>query len=257
VAKGLSLRGAAYKSFRAPGLNNLYRSFSSTTSITIANALLEPERLKGGEVGADWRTKSLNVGATWFQYNTSGLIASYKIPNAQAAPAAVVAICGATLANCPATVNFNTNGQDAISRGLELSGAWRVAPRLSIDGGYTYTDSHYSSATTGDPIDAQLGAVPKHLETLGTTWRLTSKWNAFVGARHNDAMFLDVNHTIYQPAFTLVNASTSYRATERVEVYGSVNNATDVRYADNATTSAAGEILGLHRSFTSGLRLRF
>jgi len=257
VAKGLSLRGAAYKSFRAPGLNNLYRSFSSTTSITIANALLEPERLKGGEVGADWRTKSLDVGATWFQYNTNGLIASYKVPNAQAAPAAVVAICGATLANCPATVNFNTNGQDAISRGLELTGAWRATARLSIDGGYTYTDSHYSSATTGDPIDAQLGAVPKHLETLGTTWRLTAKWNAFVGARHNDAMFLDVNHTIYQPAFTLVNASTSYRATERVEVYGSVNNATDVKYADNGTTSAAGQILGLHRSFSSGLRLRF
>ena len=70
-------------------------------------------------------------------------------------------------------------------------------------------------------------------------------------------MFLDVNHTIYQPAFTIVNASTSYRATERVEIYGSVNNATDVRYADNATTSAAGEILGLYRSFSSGLRLRF
>jgi iron complex outermembrane receptor protein len=257
IAKGLSLRGAAYKSFRAPGLNNLYRSFSSTTSITIANATLAPERLKGGEIGADWRTKSLDVGATWFQYNTNGLIAAYKIPNAAAAPPAVVAICGATLANCPATVNFNTNGQNAVSRGLELTSTWRVAQRLSVDGGYTYTDSHYSSTTTGDPIDAQLGAVPKHLETLGTTWRLTSKWNAYVGARHNDAMFLDVNHTIYQPAFTIVNASTSYRATERVEVYGSVNNATDVRYADNATTSAAGEILGLHRSFTSGLRLKF
>ena len=257
VAKGLSLRGAAYKSFRAPGLNNLYRSFSSTTSITVANPLLAPEKLNGGEIGADWRTKALDLGATWFQYNTKGLIASYKVPNAQAAPAAVVAICGATLANCPATVNFNTNGQNAVSRGLELTGAWRVAPRLSIDGGYTYTDSHYSSATTGDPINAQLGAVPKHLETLGTTWRLTSKWNAYVGARHNDAMFLDVNHTIHQPAFTIVNASTSYRATERVEVYASVNNATDVRYADNATTSAAGEILGLRRSFSSGLRLRF
>jgi outer membrane receptor protein involved in Fe transport len=257
VAKGLSFRGAAYSSFRAPGLNNLYRSFSSTTSITIANALLAPERLKGGEIGADWRTKSIDVGATWFHYNTNGLIAAYKIPNAQAAPAAVIAICGSMLSNCPATVNFNTNGQNAVSRGLELTGAWRAAPRLSIDGGYTYTDSHYSSTTTGDPIDAQLGAVPKHLETLGTTWRLTSKWNAFVGARHNDAMFLDVNHTIYQPAFTIVNASTSYRATERVEVYGSVNNATDIRYADNATTSAAGEILGLHRSFSSGLRLKF
>jgi iron complex outermembrane receptor protein len=257
VAKGVSLRGAVYRSFRAPGLNNLYRSFSTTTSITVANPLLAPERLNGGEVGADWRTKTVDLGATWFQYDTKGLIAAYKVPTAQAAPPAVVAICGATLSNCPATVNFNTNGQNAVSRGLELTGAWRATTRLSIDGGYTYTDSHYSSATTGDPINAQLGAVPKHVETLGTTWRLTSKWSAYVGARHNDAMFLDVNHTIHQPAFTLVNASTSYRATERVEIYGSVVNAADVRYADNATTSAAGEILGLRRSFSSGLRLRF
>ncbi|HEV8217920.1 MAG TPA: TonB-dependent receptor, partial [Gemmatimonadaceae bacterium] len=72
IAHGLSVRGAAYKSFRAPGLNNLYRSFSSTTSITVANPLLEPERLQGGEIGADWRTKALDLGATWFQYNTNG-----------------------------------------------------------------------------------------------------------------------------------------------------------------------------------------
>ena len=43
VSEEVDLRAAAYKSFRAPGLNNLYRSFSSTTSITIANPLLFPE----------------------------------------------------------------------------------------------------------------------------------------------------------------------------------------------------------------------
>ncbi|HXT19038.1 MAG TPA: TonB-dependent receptor [Gemmatimonadaceae bacterium] len=257
VTSALSLRGAAYRAFRAPGLNNLYRSFSSTTSITIANPGLRPETLTGAEVGADYRLRNVTLGATAFQYNTSDLIASYKIPNAAAAPEAVTAICGTTLANCPASVNFNTNGQDAISRGLELTGKWRVASAVSVDGSYTYTDSHYSSTTTGDPTNAQLGAVPANTATLGASWQPTRRWTAFAGARFNGDMFLDVNHTIHQAAFTLFDASTSYRANDRFEIYGSITNLTGARYADNATTSAAGQLLGLGRALTSGIRYRF
>jgi iron complex outermembrane receptor protein len=255
--ESFSLRGAAYRAFRAPGLNNLYRSFSTTTFITIANAELEPETLTGGEAGFDLRGDQGSFAATYFMYDTRNLIASYRVPNAAAAPAQVVAICGATLANCPATVNFNTNGQDAVSRGLELVGTWRFTNRVSADAGYTYTDAHYTSATTGDPVHAQLGAVAKNLATAGITWQPTTKWRTYTSARHNGTMFLDVNHTIRQPAFTLVNISTSYDVSPRFELYGSVANLTDVKYADNATTSAAGQTLGLLRSFTSGVRLRF
>jgi iron complex outermembrane receptor protein len=246
-----------YRAFRAPGLNNLYRSFSSTTSITIANPGLSPETLTGGEFGADLRTGPVTVGATAFQYNTKALIASYKIANAASAPPQVIAICGPTLANCPATVNFNTNGQDAVSRGLELVGSWRLLHVLSLDGGYTYTDSYYKSTTTGDPVHAQLGAIPKTFGTAGVTWQITPKWDSFVGVRHNGAMFLDVNHTIAQAAFTLLNLSSAYRVTDRLELYGAATNLTDVKYADNATTSTAGETLGLGRALTSGVRLRF
>jgi outer membrane receptor protein involved in Fe transport len=70
-------------------------------------------------------------------------------------------------------------------------------------------------------------------------------------------MFLDVNRTIYQPAFTIVNATTSYRVSKQLEIYGAVSNLTDVSYADNATTSPANQILGLPRAFTSGMRLHF
>jgi iron complex outermembrane receptor protein len=257
VSDHVSVRGAAYRSFRAPGLNNLYRSFSSTTFITIANPDLSPETLVGGEGGVDLKFKSATLGATWFEYDTKSLIAAYKIPDAASAPPEVVAICGPTLANCPATVNFNTNGQNAISRGLELVASWRPTSLLTVDAGYTYTDSHYTSTTTGDPTGVQLGAVPKHLVTLGTTWQLTSRLQAFVGARHNDAMFLDVNRTIEQPPFTLLNASASYRLTDRFELYGAGTNLTNVSYSDNATTSASGQTLGLPRSFTSGMRIRF
>lgn len=253
----LSLRGATYRAFRAPGLNNLYRSFSSTTSITIANASLSPETLTGGEFGFDVRTAPVTFGATAFRYDTKNLIAAYKIPNAAAAPEAVIAICGASLTNCPATVNFNTNGQNARSQGVELVAAWHPLSTVDVDAGYTYTDSHYTSTTTGDPTGAQLGAIPKNLETLGLSWQATRKWRNYVSARHNDAMFLDVNRTIYQPAFTVVNLSTSYQVAKQFELYGSVTNLTDEHYADNSTTSAAGQTLGLLRSFTSGVRLKF
>ncbi|HEY7233690.1 MAG TPA: TonB-dependent receptor [Gemmatimonadaceae bacterium] len=257
LADWLSVRGAAYHSFRAPGLNNLYRSFSSTTSITIANPTLSPETLTGAEFGADLRGRKATFGATAFQYNTKALIASYKITSAATAPEAVTAICGPTLSNCPATVNFNTNGQDAVSRGVEVDASWQLAPRATLDAGYTYTDSHYTSTTTGDPTGAQLGAIPKHLGTAGLTWQILPRWDTRVGVRHNDAMFLDVNHTISQPVFTLYNASTTVRLLDRVEVYGAVTNLTDVKYVDNGTTSAASETLGLGRSITSGVRYRF
>jgi iron complex outermembrane receptor protein len=257
LTPALSLRGAAYRSFRAPGLNNLYRSFSTTTFITVANPLLQPETLTGGEVGADWRWRTIDAGATWFQYNTDDLIASYKIPNAAGAPAAVVAICGAALENCPRTVNFNTNGQDALSRGLELTASWRAAAHVTLDGAYTYTDAHYTATSTSDPVNVQLGAVPKHVSSAGVTWQITPRWNSYGFVRHTDAMFLDVNRTIYQPAFTIVNATTSYRVSKQLEIYGAVSNLTDVSYADNATTSPANQILGLPRAFTSGMRLHF
>jgi outer membrane receptor protein involved in Fe transport len=257
VTSQLSLRGATYKSFRAPGLNNLYRSFSTTTSITVANPTLAPETLTGGEAGADFKAGPVSLGATWFQYNTKGLIAAYRVPNAAAAPPAVIAVCGTTLANCPATVNFNTNGQDALSRGLEFVGGWRPAAMTTLDAAYTFTDSRYQATTTGDPTGVQLGAIPKHLATLGLSQQLTSRWSAYVAARHNAAMFLDVNQTIRQPAFTLLNLSTSYQLAPRWELYGAAVNVTDVHYSDNATTSAAGEILGQLRAFTSGLRVRF
>jgi iron complex outermembrane receptor protein len=254
VGEHVSLRGGVYRSFRAPGLNNLYRSFSSTTSITIANPDLSPSTLTGGEVGMDVRTATGGLGVTVFQDNTRALITSYRVPNAAAAPPAVIAICGPTLSNCPANVNFNTNGQDAVARGVELVGTVRATPSLAFDGRYTFTDSHYTATTTGDSTGLQLGAIPKHLAGLGVTWRATPRLSAFVQLRHTGAMYLDVSHTIHQPAFTLLGASASYRVATRFEIYGAVVNLTGVTYADNATTSAASQTLGLPRTFTGGLR---
>ncbi len=50
----LTLRAAAYRAFRAPTLNELYRGFRVGNVQTLANEQLQAERLTGGEVGATW-----------------------------------------------------------------------------------------------------------------------------------------------------------------------------------------------------------
>ena len=50
--RALSLTASGYGAFRAPTLNELYRSFRVGDTLTLANPALEPERLWGGEAGA-------------------------------------------------------------------------------------------------------------------------------------------------------------------------------------------------------------
>jgi outer membrane receptor protein involved in Fe transport len=257
VSDQWDVRGAAYKSFRAPGLNNLYRSFSSTASITIANPELVPETLKGGEIGTDFRTRDIEVNATAWLYNVDNLIASFKVANAASAPPQAVAICGTALANCPATVNFNTNGQNGRSYGVEIGARWHVAAPVTLDATYVRTRSYYTSSSVGDPIGEQLGAVPANVVTAGLAWQTTPAWWNYAQLRWAGGMFLDVNHTIGQPAFTVFNLSTAYLISKELSLFASIVNLFNQHYADNATTSASSSILGLPRSLTAGLRWRF
>ncbi len=257
VSDAVAFRGAAYRSFRTPGLNNLYRSYSSTSFISIANPHLAPETLTGGEFGVDVDRPGVRLGVTGFQYNTQHLIATYKIQSAAGAPADVVAVCGADLSNCPSSISYYTNSQDAVSRGVEVDAHWQLVPAVGVDVGYSYTDSHYTSTTTGDPTGVQLGAVPKHVATMALGWAPHRRWSLSATARYNGSMYLDVNQTIPQPAFLLLGLSATLDAGRGWQWYGSVVNLTNRTYSDNGTTSASSETLGAPRTVTGGLRWTF
>jgi vitamin B12 transporter len=53
----LQFRASAYKGWRLPSLNELYRPFRVGTDATAANALLKPEKLGGYEIGITWGQK--------------------------------------------------------------------------------------------------------------------------------------------------------------------------------------------------------
>ena len=107
------------------------------------------------------------------------------------------------------------------------------------------------------PLGNQLGAVPTNLFTGGLTWQTTPEWRNFIGVRYTGGMYLDVNHTIPQGGFVVVNLSSSYRLRSDVELYGSIVNLFNEKYSDSATTSASSSTLGMPFALTAGLRWQF
>ncbi len=79
----VTLRGAVYSGFRLPTLNELYRPFVVFPVVTQANEALEPERLEGWELGADFApTDNARLSVTYFDNSLEGAIANVTLgPN--------------------------------------------------------------------------------------------------------------------------------------------------------------------------------
>ncbi len=260
----LALRASAYKAFRAPGLNNLFRSFGSS-SISIANPLLEPETLVGEEVGADWKGRGWTVGATLFRADVKNVVATYAITAATPVPAAVQAICGAGYAGvanaaCPGTVSFYTNGQDQRAAGVELDARWALSDALRLGAYLVQTATHYTRTVTGDPTGVQLALVPRRVAGANAAWQAGAGWTLNAELRFNSDMTLSsltLNPPLRQGGYAVVNLGAGYRISPALEVSGSLVNAGDKRYTDSSASNPQGVSQALPRSLSVGLRGRW
>jgi outer membrane receptor protein involved in Fe transport len=265
ISERLDLRGSVYKAFRAPGLNNMYRSFGSS-SISVANPLLGPETLLGREIGADWRGGNYSLGATLFNANVKDVVTTYTITPGSSIPQPVLNICGAAytgVANtaCPGTVSFYTNGQDQQSKGLELDGKWTINSKLTLDSYFTRTLTYFTSTSTGDPTNKQLQLVPKNVAGVNLTWRPTDRWSNYFELRHNGAMTLNLTSSLVEPVwqggYTTFNLSTAYRFNKDLEWYASVVNLGDKQYTDSSASNPQSRSLAMPRTLMTGMKVRF
>jgi outer membrane receptor protein involved in Fe transport len=260
----LAFRGSVYKAFRAPGLNNLYRSFGSG-SITIANPLLGPETLVGKEIGIDWKASGYSFGATLFEADVRNVVATYAITPGAPIPAAVQNICGASYtgtpnASCPGSVSFYTNGQDQRATGIELDGKWAVSRDLDLAAYATGTRTYYTRTTTGDPVGTQLPLVPKVVAGASLSWRAGSRWTHFFDVRYNSPMTLSsltILPAVRQGGYAVFDASTQFRIDARFEVFGSIVNIFGKRYTDASANNLQSVVEAMPRTATIGLRAHF
>ncbi|MES2444822.1 MAG: TonB-dependent receptor [Pseudomonadota bacterium] len=80
ASDAFTLRAAAYRGWRLPTLNELYRPFRVGADATAANAGLAPERLTGGEAGLDLAPlEGLTLRATAYWSRVDGAIANVTL----------------------------------------------------------------------------------------------------------------------------------------------------------------------------------
>jgi outer membrane receptor protein involved in Fe transport len=126
--RGLSLSASGYGAFRAPTLNELYRSFRVGDTLTLANPALEPERLWGGEAGALASFGRHALRLTAFSAEVEDAVANV------------------TVASVPGLVTRERrNVGRTRSRGFEAEADLRLGARSVLTAGYAFTDARVLS----------------------------------------------------------------------------------------------------------------
>jgi vitamin B12 transporter len=218
----IKLRGALYKGWRLPTLNELYRPFRVGADATAANELLSPERLKGAELGVDLESGGFRFGATAFTNTLNNAIANVGIGVGPGTFPGVGFVAAGG-------VYRQRRNLDAIdSKGIELDASFAVRD-VTLRAGYAYVDATVASSGAAATLDGLRPAqVPRHFANVGIAYD-NDAVNANVSARYVGGQFEDdVNSRRLRSAFTL-DAGLGYRLAEKFRIELRAENLFDAR----------------------------
>jgi len=257
------LRSAAYQAFHAPSMNNTLRSYGNSVSgYSLANPNLTPETMTGYEVGTDYRWKSGFAQLTAFNNYIQNAIASYKITNANSAfatslcTAAGISGCGTSTGGYT-NVSYYTNQQNLLSQGLELQYHHDINPHWGVDGGYSYTRTVLTWSATTDPINTQVGGVPKNMANAGLTYYPVPQASLTTTVRYVGNSWMATG-SLPVPAYAVVGLKANYQVTPQAAVFASVVNLFNRQYVTfNIASQASSYQAGMPQAITVGARIQF
>jgi outer membrane receptor protein involved in Fe transport len=222
----LTLTAAAYKAFRAPTLNELYRNFRVGNVQTLANESLGAEHLSAIELGA----RSGPVRLTLFAMSTDDTIANV------------------TLSSTPALITRQRrNLGSSRSRGAEIDAEERLANHWRVSAGYLFCDA---TVTSGDLAGKRLPQVPRTTATLQLAFT-PPRGGAGLQARWTSMQFDDDLNQFPLRSYAVADLFASYPIAPRIDATIAVENATNRRVEVSATPVVT---LGTPRTIRLGLR---
>jgi outer membrane receptor protein involved in Fe transport len=233
------LSGSAYRAFRAPTLNELYRSFRVGNIVTLANDNLRAERLTGGEFG-------VNLAA----FNQKLALRGNFFWSVIARPVANV-----TLSTTPSLItrqrqNLGRTG----SRGLELEAEARLSNRVAISGGYQFADATVLNFPANRALEGlQIPQVPRHQFTFQARYSIPSSFTAALQGRVIGAEFEDDQNQLRLDRYFRLDAFLSRSIASGLEVFVAAENLFNQRYAIGRTPI---KTIGPPLLVSLGLRLR-
>lgn len=165
ASEAVAMRSAAYSGFRLPTLNELYRPFVVFPITTQANAALNPEKLKGAEVGIDLMpAQGITLSATGFYNRLDDAVANVTIDT---------------------NIRQRQNVERIVAKGVELTASAALGDiRLLASYAYSHSTVHSPGAAFDGFTPAQsprhassatIAYSPASGPSLSTTLRYVAK----------------------------------------------------------------------------------
>jgi vitamin B12 transporter len=211
-----TIRASYGEGFKVPSLFQLFSDFGNNT--------LKPESSKGWDAGITQKLLdgAIEVGATWFHRNTSNQI--------------VFVSCGPQVGICTDRP-FGTydNVARARAKGLEFGLTLKPVEALTLQANYSWIDAE--NKTPSNPaIGSLLLRRPKQIVNASLDYKWRMGLETGISVNHTDSSFdadFDANFNtvlVKNEGYVLVDLRASYPLTERIALYGRIENLFDEQY---------------------------
>ncbi|RLK47073.1 outer membrane receptor for ferrienterochelin and colicins [Alkalispirillum mobile] len=260
-----TLKGGVSQGYKTPTLNQLHDGVTGFTdqgrAVNIGSPDLEPEETTNYELSALYEDRRLQAGATLFYNEFRDKIADGDpILNCQFTdgdgnqPYAGRDDC-LSIGDFTQQESFGqlVNIDEARTRGVELHASYRLSPQWAVSGGYTYTDSEF---TSGDQKGQVLTNAPEHVVTARLNWLASERLHLWVdgeyyssrerytGARPEegtqDRAEYDATGNKLK-SYELFHLGASYQAADNVRLTGRIYNLLDKDFSSGTRYGHQGE----------------
>ncbi len=196
-------RLSAFRSFRAPTLNEFFRQFRVGNITTLGNNGLAPETMAGVDAGMDWRVSSFLVRTTVFRQQIDDLIGN------------------ATIRIDPTPLRQRQNIGQATSRGVEFE-IQKTLRRVRVEAAYLFVDSQLST-------NRWMPQTPKHQGSFQILYS-SEKTLLSAGLRSYALQFEDDLNSFVLPGFATVQFKAKRKLRKGVWALLAAENAFDRRF---------------------------
>ncbi len=248
LSHNISATASIYRAFRAPTLNELYRSFRLANVLTLNNPYLNAERLTGAEGGVNVTAldRRLDFRGTFFWSDIVDPVENVTI-NPASSP----------------VLRQKQNLGRIRSRGVEIDGTLHLTHDVQVVAGYEFTDAtvvHYT-VPSGEIslLGNRVAQVPRNVFTWEARyWHpsrlLLSLQGRFIGNQFDD----DQNQYPLGRAYTM-DLRIGRNVTRKLELFAAAENVLNQRYNVANTPFNGISLLNLGPPilYRIGLRLNF
>lgn len=212
----VSLTASAYRAFRQPSLNELYRSFRVGDTLTLANENLRAERLTGAETGASVASfkRRLVTRANVYWTETTRPVANVTL---NVAPGLIT--------------RQRQNLGRTRSRGLELEAEAQLNKHWNLTGGYLFSDATVLKFPASTDLEGLLiPQVARHQLTFQLGYTNGARTSAGLQGRFTGMQYDDDQNRFQLRRYFTLDALASHRLTRRWEVFAAAENLFNRRY---------------------------